>query len=142
MIPKVDPELLNRAFETVSMVEDGTVVPIRSLAGKTIELQDQTIKFNDNPILRMVEATRIVFPDRIEGLAASMRLFYLFALLDEPKVSPLVRIENGNLLVHGSLVRAMAEVAIDEEGMCDIDELEALAKKHLKVFMGLEAKAG
>lgn len=138
MIPKVDPELLNRAFETVSMVEDGTVVPIRSLAGKTIELEDESIKFIDNPILRMVEAVRIVFPDRIEGLAASMRLFYLFALIDEPRVSPLVRIENSQLLVHGSLVRAMAEVAIDEEGMCSIDELETLAKKHLKVFLGVK----
>jgi hypothetical protein len=138
MITKVDPELLNRAFEAISMVEEGSVVPIRPLAGATIELEDECITFVDNPVLRLVEATRVVFPDRVEGLAASMRLFYLFALLDEPKVAPLVRVEKGQMLVHGSLVRAMAEVDIDEEGQCDIDVLVELAKEHLKSFMGVK----
>lgn len=142
MIPKVDPAQLNRAFETISLVEEGSIVPIRSLAGATIELEDETIRFNDNPILRMVEATRVVFPDRVEGLAASMRLFYLFACIDEPKVQPLIRVEKGEMQVHGSLVRAMAEVDIDEEGQYDVDKLVELAKKHLKDFMEPEESVG
>lgn len=142
MIPKVDPETLNRAFEAIQMVEDGTVVPIRPLAGATIQLEDQDITFVDNPILRMVEATRVVFPDPKEGLAASMRLFYLFALISEPKVAPLVKVEKGHMLVHGALVRAMAEVDIDEEGQCDMDALVVLATKHLQAFMTSEESTG
>ena len=134
MIPKLDPDRFFRAFETILHVEEGTVVPIRSMAGATIELEDETLTFVDNPILRMVEATRIVFPDRVEGLAASMRLFYLMDVVTKPEVAPLTKMENGQLLIHESLVRAMADIEINEEGTFVMDDLVKSAKENLKAF--------
>jgi len=138
MIPKLDPDRFFQAFETISLVEDGSVVPIRSLAGATIELENERLTFVDNPILRMVEATRVVFPERVEGLAASMRLFYLMDVISKPEVAPLTQMQDGHLMIHESLVRAMAEVDIDEEGNLDMPQLVELAQARLKKMMGVE----
>jgi hypothetical protein len=120
------------------LVEDGHVRPIRRLAGSTIDLQGAKFTLTNNPILRLVEAVRIVFPEPMEGFAASMRFFFLADTLDKPEVGPLVQTIDGQLNIHDSLVRAMAQVDVDEEGYYDIEKLVELAKDHLMAAMRAE----
>lgn len=136
-VPKLDPAQFHRAFVQLSLVEEGKVRPIRSMAGQTVELHDketgeiQVLQFVDNPMLRFVEATRMVFPDPEEGKAACLRLFRLFGVIGarDPRVAHFTLEEDGQLLIHESIVKAMALIELDPEGEVSIPALLSEARR-------------
>lgn len=136
---KLDPVQFHRAFVQLSLVEEGKIRPIRSMAGQTVELHDNetgetmALQFTDNPMLRLVEATRMLFPDPKEGQSACMRLFRLFEVvgMNDPNVKRFTLEEDGQLLIHESIVKAMAEIELETEGDISIPTLLTSARRHL-----------
>lgn len=121
MIPAVNSERFARAYETIGLVEEGSVRPIRSMANQIVQVDGVDLRITDNPILRLVEAVRIVFPETVEGTAATMRLFLLFQAINEAKegddILHLVKREGSETIaVHDTLIHAMAEVPIASDG--------------------------
>lgn len=107
-----------RAYNTVGLADSDSVGVLYSVVGKKFVTEDgETYEITDNPISRMVEAVRTVFPDPVEGGFATMRLYQLFLAIGEDgeALAPLVRKEDEDMFIHSSLVMAAATVPLQED---------------------------
>lgn len=131
VIPKVDPERFCQAFDTMRLVEEGAIRPIRPLVGRTIGSGDSVFTIEDSPVTRMVEAVRSVFPESDEGAAACLRMYCLIGLIATPGDLQhfFMRDAAGEIsAVHIALLQAMAQVEMTRKGSPDPEAILELAR--------------